>query len=168
MTFSLDYQKNAVIIPFNILGLEKRSVSGGRFSLFDGKSIRFSTSPTEWETSLRLFWRYGWSTVRMSWATDDLLHKFKNIYSIQGNNNAFQTVEDLLQSITGDNTFYRLTQITLREYLVEQGLSKDLIDELITAVTRINYGQSTEINALAGICLDIYVFIDFAGVSFLV
>ena len=79
----------------------------------------------------------------------DLLGKFSNIYTLQDHGEVFQSVPDMLQAIGGVE-FYNLTQLSVQEYLQEKGLSELLIDELVTAVMRINYGQSTEMNAFAG------------------
>ena len=89
----------------------------------------------------------------MEQATKNLLKKFGNVYKLQENGEAFQSVPALLKAISGSEEFYSMTQITAREYMLEQGLSKLLIDELVTAITRINYGQSTEVNAFTGKCL---------------
>jgi prenylcysteine oxidase/farnesylcysteine lyase len=88
--------------------------------------------------------------MKMEQATNKLLKKFANVYKLQENGEAFQSVSELLNAMSGDAEFYEMTQITAREYLSNQGLSQLLIDELVTAITRINYGQSTEVNAFTG------------------
>ena len=140
---------NFIQTSFNA-GMEKNTVSTGVFSLYNGNEIVFSTSTWSWLTSLKLLWRYGFSLIKMEQATKNLLKKFEKIYTLQGNGEAFQSVPDLLNAMSGGSEFYRLTQITAREYLSEQGLSELLIDELVTAITRINYGQSPEVNAFTG------------------
>ena len=86
----------------------------------------------------------------MEQATKHLLKQFNNIYTLQENGKVYESVQKLLQAMSAGDEFYRLTQISAREYLLEQGLSELLIDELVTAITRINYGQSTEVNAFTG------------------
>ena len=86
----------------------------------------------------------------MQQATNSLLKKFENVYTLQKNGVVFKSVPDLLHAMSGNDEFYRLTQMTAQKYLTEQGLSELLIDELVTAVTRINYGQSPEVNAFTG------------------
>ena len=85
----------------------------------------------------------------MQGVVNDLMRKFSNIYKLQEQGEMFETVPDMLRSMGGEQ-FYDLTQISTRKYLKEKGLSQQLIDELVTAVMRINYGQSTELNAFAG------------------
>ena len=148
---SIIHSKNLYMKQFvELLGLGTNSASGGIFSLYDGKDIVFSTSSWSWLTSLKLLWRYGFSLLKMEQATKNLLKQFGNVYKLQENGEAFQSVPELLKAISGSAEFFRMTQITAREYLLEQGLSELLIDELITAITRINYGQSTEVNAFTG------------------
>ena len=45
---------------------------------------------------------------------------------------------------------YEATQISLEAEMTKQGVSKKLIDELMTSVNRVNYGQDCQLNALAG------------------
>lgn len=58
----------------------------------------------------------------------------------------FETVDEMLRW----SGLYELTQRTLEEELKDAGLSSRLISELVTVITRINYGQSVSISGLAG------------------
>lgn len=58
----------------------------------------------------------------------------------------FETVDEMLKW----SGLYELTRRTLKEELVDAGLSPCLISELVTVITRINYGQSVSISGLAG------------------
>ncbi|XP_028399919.1 prenylcysteine oxidase-like [Dendronephthya gigantea] len=148
---SIIHPRNLYMKKFvEYLGLERNTDTDGIFSLYDGKDIVFSTSSWSWLTSLKLLWRYGFSLVKMDQVTKSLLNKFANIYTLQDKGESFHSVPDLLQAMSGNEEFYRLTKITARKYLLEQGLSELLIDELVTAIMRINYGQSTEVNAFTG------------------
>ncbi|GBG71243.1 hypothetical protein CBR_g8546 [Chara braunii] len=59
---------------------------------------------------------------------------------------AFTRVEDLLQHAK----LYDLTQKQLKDVLEQANISPLLMDELLTAIVRINYGQSLTISGLAG------------------
>ena len=109
----------------------------------------FETSTWSWLSAIKSLWRYGFSLVKMQGVVTDLMRKFSNIYKLQEQGEMFETVPDMLRSMGGEQ-FYNLTQISTRKYLKEEGLSQQLIDELVTAVMRINYGQSTELNAFTG------------------
>jgi len=50
----------------------------------------------------------------------------------------------------GGEEFYEYTQKTTRQTLEEIGLKCRLIDELVTAVMRVNYGQDVTLNGFAG------------------
>ena len=45
---------------------------------------------------------------------------------------------------------YELTQISLEAEMTKQSMSKKLMDEIMTSVNRVNYGQDCQLNALAG------------------
>ena len=50
----------------------------------------------------------------------------------------------------GGNEMYEYTQQTTRQTLEKIGLRPTLIDELVTVVMRINYGQDVTLNGFAG------------------
>ena len=79
----------------------------------------------------------------------DLLKKFSNIYTLQDTGKVFTSVPEMLKAMGGEE-FYKMTQMSTKKYLEEKGLSKLLIDELVTAAMKMNYGQSAELNAFAG------------------
>lgn len=58
----------------------------------------------------------------------------------------FNTVEEMLKW----SGLYGITRRTLKEELLDVGLSPLLISELVTVITRINYGQDINISGLAG------------------
>ncbi|KAJ0972076.1 hypothetical protein J5N97_020035 [Dioscorea zingiberensis] len=96
--------------------------------------------------SLLLFRRYGFSLFKMSAFVKGMLEKFLSYYKELESRPVFTTVEEMLQW----SELYELTQRTLQEELENAGLSAHLISELVTVITRINYGQSTGISGLAG------------------
>ena len=70
------------------------------------------------------------------------------IYDHQAKGHAFTRVEELLSSMSPD--FLRLLQSTLADELRSSGFSEPLIQELVNAGIRCNYGQSTSIHAFVG------------------
>lgn len=46
---------------------------------------------------------------------------------------------------------YEMTQISLAEMMVERGIAPKMINELLAAVNRVNYGQNCTLNAFAGL-----------------
>lgn len=56
----------------------------------------------------------------------------------------------------GGEDFYEYTQKTTTQTLEEIGLKSRLIDELVTAVMRVNYGQDVTLNGFAGMEVDVF------------
>ncbi|KAM0946359.1 putative oxidoreductase [Dioscorea sansibarensis] len=98
--------------------------------------------------SLLIFKRYGVSLLKMNAFVKVLgmLEKFLGYYKELESRPVFATVEEMLRW----SKLYELTQQTLQEVLQSAGLSAQLISELVTVITRINYGQSVSISGLAG------------------
>ena len=70
---------------------------------------------------------------------------FTNIYDLQEKEQAFNTVPEMLRALGGE----KYTQQTTRQTLENIGLNQLLIDELVTVVIRINYGQDVNLNGFA-------------------
>ncbi|TKW23671.1 hypothetical protein SEVIR_3G001800v4 [Setaria viridis] len=96
--------------------------------------------------SLLLLRRYGLSLLKMDKFVQEMLQRFMLFYNGFESRPVFATVEEMLKW-TG---LYGLTRRTLEEELLDAGLSSQTIAELVTVITRINYGQSTRISGLAG------------------
>lgn len=72
--------------------------------------------------------------------------RFLKYYEEPGSRPVFETVDEMLKWAG----LYNLTTRTLEDELVDAGLSPLLINELVTVITRINYGQSVYMSGLAG------------------
>lgn len=86
----------------------------------------------------------------------NMLKNFSNIYKLQENGEAFNSVPEMLKAMGGEE-FYGYTQQTARQTLEKIGLKPLLIDELVTAVMRINYGQDVTLNGFAGKDIDLSI-----------
>ncbi|XP_073058029.1 farnesylcysteine lyase-like [Primulina eburnea] len=96
--------------------------------------------------SVILCLRYGFSLFRMSNFVEAIINKFLRYYEDFESRPIFESVETMLKWAG----LYDLTTRTLGKELVEVGLSPSLVQELVTVITRINYGQSANISGLAG------------------
>ncbi|KAL0378171.1 UNVERIFIED_CONTAM: Farnesylcysteine lyase [Sesamum radiatum] len=97
--------------------------------------------------SIVMLLRYGvFSLLRMSSFVEATVDKFLRYYEGFESRPVFESVEGMLKWAG----LYNLTTRTLGEELVNVGLSPILIQELVTVITRINYGQSVNISGLAG------------------
>lgn len=74
---------------------------------------------------------------------------FKRIYRYQSHDYAFSSVEKLLHSLGGDD-YLGLFNRSLIETLQKAGFSEKFLDEIITPVMRVNYGQTMNINGFVG------------------
>lgn len=141
------------------LKVKVRSSSSSAFSLgiWDGKKFAFKTIRARSElpfvdkivslvNSVLMFLRYGFSLLRMQTFVESTLDGFMKYYGTLESRPVFETVDEMLQWAG----LYNLTTRTLQEELVDAGLSPLLIQELVTVITRINYGQSVAISGLAG------------------
>ncbi|XP_020182663.1 farnesylcysteine lyase [Aegilops tauschii subsp. strangulata] len=96
--------------------------------------------------SLLLLRRYGLSLLRMDSFVQEMLQKFMLYYNGFESRPVFDNVEEMLKW----SGLYGLTRRTLEDELIDAGLNTQTISELVTVITRINYGQSTSISGLAG------------------
>ena len=159
------HSRNKYIRHFaDILGLNRTAPSydDGPLGIFGGGSSGFVYRSTGWKAleGLRMLWRYGYPLVRMRRFVSRLLDDFDGIYRLQNDARAFRRVEDLLRG--AHPSLLALTQRRLDEALGEHnasdpytvGAKPSLLNEFVAAVQRINYGQNSTLNALAGaVCL---------------
>ncbi|KAK9735535.1 hypothetical protein RND81_04G211000 [Saponaria officinalis] len=94
----------------------------------------------------KIFWRYGVSLFKMQAFVEHTLSNFLKYYESHDTRPVFHRAEEMLKW----SGLYDPTTRTLEEELVDAGLSPLLINELVTVITRINYGQSTRMSGLAG------------------
>ncbi|XP_065874798.1 farnesylcysteine lyase [Euphorbia lathyris] len=145
----------------NLLNLKLKmpSTSDSDLSLgiWDGnkfvfKTISISSKSTvvqkivSYANSLYMLYHYGFSLFRMKSFVESTVNKFLKYYESFETRPTFQTVDGMLKWAG----LHNLTTQTLHEELVNLGLSPLLIQELVTVITRINYGQSVYISGLAG------------------
>ncbi|XP_055473616.1 prenylcysteine oxidase 1 [Psammomys obesus] len=153
-----DYEAGgSVIHPLNLhmkrfvkeLGLSSIPASGGLVGVYDGKSLVFEESSWFIINMIKLVWRYGFQSLRMHMWVEDLLDKFMRIYRYQSHDYAFSSVEKLMYAIGGED-YVRLLNQTLHENLKKAGFSETFLSEMIAPVMRVNFGQSTNLNAFVG------------------
>ncbi|XP_010270293.1 PREDICTED: farnesylcysteine lyase [Nelumbo nucifera] len=157
---SILHPKNFHTLNFTkLLNLRINEPSSSSFSLgiWDGTRFNFKTLDTSSEfplfqklvslvNSFRIIYRYGFSLFKMDNFVKSTVDNFLKYYSDFGSRPVFESVEKMLKWAG----LYELTCRTLQEELVDAGLSPLLISELVTVITRINYGQSVSMSGLAG------------------
>ncbi|KAG9439695.1 hypothetical protein H6P81_019860 [Aristolochia fimbriata] len=156
---SVIHPKNMHAIRFaQLLNLKKktRKDDASSIGIWNGQKFIFKTVSLppnsrfgkiiSFLNSLLVLKRYRWSLFRMHRFVERTVHCFLKYYQQLEARPVFETVEEMLQWAG----LHSLTQRTLQEELAEAGLSQRLISELVTVITRINYGQDVSISALAG------------------
>lgn len=159
---SILHPKNYHALNFtNLLKLKVNgpSADDNSFSLgiWDGEKFLFKTIDSDSKNqvvqyfvslanSIRMFFRYGISLLKMTNFVEATVDSFLKYYESKETRPIFSNVEDMLKWAG----LYNLTTQTLEEELVGLKFSPLLIQELITVITRINYGQSVSISGLAG------------------
>lgn len=139
------------------LTIKEPSFSSSGLGIWNGHEFIFKTTTSDSEIGiiqslvsfanlLRIFFRYGLSLFRMNNFVEGTVNSFLKYYMPLESRPEFETVEQMLNWAG----LYNMTQCTLAEELVAAGLSSKLIQELVTVITRINYGQSVSISGLAG------------------
>ncbi|KAJ9177857.1 hypothetical protein P3X46_013020 [Hevea brasiliensis] len=144
-----------------LLNLKRRipptSMSSFSLGIWNGNKFVFKTMTFEsknpfvqkivsFANSLYMLLRYGFSLFKMNSFVEVTVNKFLKYYQSFETRPTFETVDEMLQWAG----LYNLTTCTLQEELVNVALSPLLIQELVTVITRINYGQSVYISGLAG------------------
>ncbi|KAI7753371.1 hypothetical protein M8C21_020023 [Ambrosia artemisiifolia] len=129
---SILHPKNYHALNFtNMLGLKVKGPSASDSSMslgiWDGEKFLFKTIDSDSKNQVTV-------------------DNFLRYYESKESRPVFSNVEDMLKWAD----LYNLTTRTLEEELVGLNFSPLLIQELITVITRINYGQSVHISGLAG------------------
>uniref|UniRef100_A0A8D0WMU6 Prenylcysteine oxidase 1 n=1 Tax=Sus scrofa TaxID=9823 RepID=A0A8D0WMU6_PIG len=153
-----EYESGGSIIhPLNLhmkrfvkdLGLSAVQSPSGLVGVYNGETLVYEESSWFIINMIKLIWYYGFQSLRMHMWVEDILDKFMRIYRYQSHDYAFSSVEKLLHSLGGDD-FLGLFNRSLLETLQKAGFSEKFLDEIITPVMRVNYGQTMNINGFVG------------------
>lgn len=150
---SIIHKSNKYMADFvEYLGLKKLKSSepNSLLGIYNEEEFVFYGSRWKLVNFIKLVWRYGlFDLYTMNNFITEMLTNFSNIYDLQEKEQAFNTVPEMLRALGGEK-FYEYTQQTTRQALENIGLNQLLIDELVTVVMRINYGQDVTLNGFAG------------------
>nr|XP_020643105.1 prenylcysteine oxidase-like [Pogona vitticeps] len=147
----------SVIHPLNLhmkhfvklLGLSVPAKQGGLMGIYNGEEFVFEESSWYIWNVIKLLWNYGLNTLRMHMWVEEILDKFMRIYRYQSNDYAFSTSEALLHALGGSDFLQMLNQ-TIDKSMQKASFSQKFINEIVTPVMRVNYGQSASINGFVG------------------
>ncbi|CAI5783404.1 prenylcysteine oxidase 1 [Podarcis lilfordi] len=147
----------SVIHPLNLhmkhfvkeLGLNVHQSQGGLLGIYNGDEFVFEESSWYIWNFLKLLWHYGLNPVRMYMWVEDVLDKFMRIYRYQVYDYAFSSNEGLLHALGGAD-FVQMLNVTIDEAMQKTSFSQKFINEMVTPVMRVNYGQGANINSFVG------------------
>ncbi|XP_068648663.1 farnesylcysteine lyase [Aristolochia californica] len=157
---SIIHPKNMHAVRFaQLLNLKRKTRvddDASSIGIWDGRKFLFKTISLppnsrfgkiiSFLNSFLVLKRYGWPLFLMQRFVERTVNCFLKYYQHFESRPVFETVEEMLKWAN----LHSLTQRSLQEQLAEAGLSQRLISELVTVITRINYGQDVSISALAG------------------
>lgn len=133
----------------SLLNLSRKEPPGGSLGLWTGTSFAVRTYTDKPLRSMAAFvMRYGLSLLRMRRFVKDMLFRYAKLYPQNGQSwPACVTVEALFERCQG---LFNLTQVDFPPVIAEY-LSERFAKEMVSAVTRVNYGQDvSQMNGLAG------------------
>ncbi|KAE8747686.1 hypothetical protein FOCC_FOCC005665 [Frankliniella occidentalis] len=147
---SIIHPRNKYMVSFvKNFGLKVRETStGSRMGLWDGGKFVFEESSWEPITYLKMLWRYGYGIFKLKSYIDDMLTKFESIYLLQNKGEAFWTVSDLLKAMNPQ--FENDQRIKTGLGFKKLGFSDLLVDEIVAATIRVNYGQDLMVHKFVG------------------
>lgn len=120
--------------------------------VWNGKLFVFQQSASWVWSIVEGFYRYGMDPVYVSIEAKRVLEAFLQVYPLlEDPGSSFGTVEALLEELG----LLELTRVSLLEHLTSLGICKynggAYCHEVVVGLTRVNYGQSLELNALVGL-----------------
>ncbi|OQS06922.1 prenylcysteine oxidase-like [Thraustotheca clavata] len=145
---------NKYMVGFaQLLGLQL--VSPGRYfdgvmrmGIYNGHEFVLMTSQWSLLSTLNMLWRYGIGNLRaMGGKVQETLEKFEKIYTLQDDNKSYKSPDEMLKAIE----LFETTQISLEAIMTELEIDPRLINELMAAITRVNYGQNTTMSGFGGL-----------------
>ncbi|XP_034947431.1 prenylcysteine oxidase-like [Chelonus insularis] len=147
---SIIHEKNQLMKYFvDFLDLEKKTVDdSSKMGIWNGDKFVFEQSSSEMMTLFKLIYRYGFQPFWLYRLIDSIVDDFGKIYLLHDNGVGFNNVSSLLSAM--NNEFPQMLQVSTKDYLKDLGYSPVVIDELIKAVTVVNYGQDTDIHSFVG------------------
>lgn len=118
--------------------------------VWNGHNFSFVESASAWANGWYGLSRYGLDSYWVGREADRVLQQFLKVYDVM-EAQSFRSVEDLLEALE----LRDLTTLSLRDHLEKGGYCSwnggAFCHEIVTGLTRVNYGQSMDLNALVGL-----------------
>jgi prenylcysteine oxidase/farnesylcysteine lyase len=112
-------------------------------AVYNGTEIIFKSSQSKFYTMLKLLTKYKLSVPRLLLSLREAKGKIRKWYEEKRSIEFWELFEHI-----GFDKWY---QLPLDQILVEVGVDRNFIDEIITPITRIIYSQNAELGGFAGL-----------------
>jgi len=129
-------------------GFEKKVDTGEAMSILKGDKYVLNTSKWTIITVLEVLYRYGFNYNRLAKLVSGFIDEFSKIYELQESHQVFTNPKDMLEAM--GPSLFNLTRSDMRSFLKSHSFAENFIDELMSAITYVNYGQDLSIHALVG------------------
>uniref|UniRef100_A0A2S2QCA5 Prenylcysteine oxidase n=1 Tax=Sipha flava TaxID=143950 RepID=A0A2S2QCA5_9HEMI len=132
-------------------GLKKRMelFNNQLLGIHNGINFDFVENSSEMINVIKMLWQYGYKVKHLQNFVDNMLEKFEKIYQLQSNGKSFDTVNDLLSAM--DPSFVHYLNVSVKEaFLKTESLPETLIQDIVQASLRVNYGQNTGVHEFVG------------------
>lgn len=132
------------------LGFAVDQPSDGRtesVSIWDGQQLRHLFD-ADFKMPFQLFYSYGFKSLyNTKQLAADAVERFAKIYELQERGEAFDTPKEMIESLG----LYEFSQQRSDSFFLSNGVGSAFINDVITGLSRVNYMQDSDINALASL-----------------
>lgn len=115
------------------------------FGVWDGENFRIINSGWKIWSYLKFIYRYGLKPFFLDSYIDSMLDKFTSIYDYQNSGYTFDGIQEMLTSM--DPTFVNMSETSGYSYFENLHFSDAFINEIVTGMTRANYGQDSNMQS---------------------
>ncbi|MGB0388480.1 MAG: FAD-dependent oxidoreductase [Ardenticatenaceae bacterium] len=148
---TLIHSSNRHLVHFlKVLGLKKalphhRKATDppSTVGVWNGTSFDLLTSRSSWRTQIKMLQRYHLSPLRLQRVVKQTVKQWTQIYELQAQQEGFASPKALFRRLG----LYELTQESSGDFLERQGVASLLVQEFVTGISRVNYGQDASINS---------------------
>ncbi|XP_044577912.1 prenylcysteine oxidase-like [Cotesia glomerata] len=147
---SIIHSRNKLMRHFvQLLKLEDRPSELDMIAgIWNGDEFVFKESSYQMVSLVKLFYRYGLAPFELHRLTNSILDDFDHIYDLQEAGIGFENISSLLSGM--NHKFPEMLEISSKDFLLSQGYSHKLINELVEATLAVNYGQDTDVHSFVG------------------
>lgn len=129
------------------LGLHLEPYPSKTVGVWNGERFDFRTSGKRWRDLVGALSRYGFSPLRAERLVKQFIQRLVPIYDLLEQGRGFTHPRDLFGALG----LFELSQQLSRDYFRAQGVSDRFLHEMIDGISRVNYGQASELHALVNL-----------------